>query len=138
MPQAGCGAIISYSHEALFHAAMISERMEERIFELLGRPDLDPHGHPIPSREGVVSTVSGRALSECEGGESVVVQAVSDDDSARLRELVRRGLVPGTQLQIIAGTAYEGPVEARLLTPRGSRRMSVPLGLARAVRVEQA
>src|ERR671930_258229 len=31
---------------------VISERMEERIFELLGRPDLDPHGHAIPSLEG--------------------------------------------------------------------------------------
>src|SRR2546425_5836791 len=37
---------------------VISERMEERIFDLLGRPELDPHGHAIPSREGAMRAVS--------------------------------------------------------------------------------
>src|SRR5256885_12168886 len=41
----------------------ISERMEARIFELLGRPELDPHGHVIPTRSGKVRLVSDRALS---------------------------------------------------------------------------
>src|SRR5919204_4233208 len=44
---------------------VISERMEQRIFDLLGRPELDPHGHAIPSREGAVRNVSVRPLSEC-------------------------------------------------------------------------
>src|SRR5213082_126435 len=60
---------------------VISERMEERIFELLGRPELDPHGHAIPSREGAVRPVTRRRLSECRAGEELIVRAVSDDDS---------------------------------------------------------
>src|SRR5947208_11322361 len=51
---------------------VISERMEERIFELLGRPELDPHGHAIPSREGAVRAVPARPLTECEAGDHVV------------------------------------------------------------------
>src|SRR5215470_18051243 len=43
---------------------VISERMEQRIFDLLGQPELDPHGHAIPSREGELRTVSARPLSE--------------------------------------------------------------------------
>ena len=41
---------------------VISERMEQRIFELLGRPELDPHGHAIPSLGGKVRPVSHRPL----------------------------------------------------------------------------
>src|SRR5881296_1389036 len=52
---------------------VISERMEQRIFELLGRPELDPHGHAIPSVTGKVRTPSERPLSESRKGEKLVV-----------------------------------------------------------------
>lgn len=113
---------------------VISERMEQRIFELLGRPELDPHGHAIPTLGGKVRAVSRRSLSECEAGERLVVQGVSDDDPARLRELERRGLRPGVRLDVLAGSEYEGPVEVRL---RG-RHENIPLGLARAIFVAGA
>jgi DtxR family Mn-dependent transcriptional regulator len=113
---------------------VISERMEERIFELLGRPELDPHGHAIPSREGTVRAVSGRRLSECAAGEEVVVRIVSDDDSQLLRELQSRGLVPGKRLKVLAGSKFESPIEAQM----GRRRVGVPLGLAREIFVEES
>ncbi len=108
--------------------------MEQRIFELLGRPELDPHGHAIPTLGGKVRPLSDRPLSECRVGEKVVVQGVSDDDPARLRELQRRGLVPGKRIEIVAASTYEGPIEVRIK----GRRVPVPLGLARAVFVEAA
>src|SRR6266705_3166657 len=86
---------------------VISERMEQRIFELLGRPELDPHGHAIPSVTGKVRTPSERPLSESRKGEKLVVEGVSDDDPARLRELERRGLVPGTRLEVAAASEFE-------------------------------
>src|SRR2546429_5256906 len=70
---------------------VISERMEERIFELLGQPELDPHGHAIPSREGTVRAVSDRPLSECRAGEAVVVQVASGRHPDPRRELQRPG-----------------------------------------------
>jgi len=112
---------------------VISERMEERIFELLGRPDLDPHGHAIPSRDGTVLATSERPLSACQGGEEVVVRSVSDDDPDRLRELERLGLKPGLRLAIVAPSRYESPIEARV----SRRRLTVPLGLAREIFVEE-
>jgi DtxR family transcriptional regulator, Mn-dependent transcriptional regulator len=113
---------------------VISERMEERIFELLGRPELDPHGHVIPTREGSMRAISGRPLSECAVGDDVIVRVTSDEDSGRLREIQRRGLVPGTRLKVLAATEYESPIEVQM----GQRRLSVPLGLARELVVEDA
>jgi DtxR family Mn-dependent transcriptional regulator len=129
--------VLGYSLDEVHEEAerlehVISERMEERIFELLGRPELDPHGHAIPSREGDVRAVSGHPLSECRAGESVIVRVVSDDDSDRLREIQRRDLMPGTRLRVLAGSEYESPIEAQM----GRRRVSVPLGLAREIFVE--
>ncbi|MEO8745344.1 MAG: metal-dependent transcriptional regulator [Candidatus Dormiibacterota bacterium] len=112
---------------------VISERMEQRIFELLGRPELDPHGHAIPTLGGKVRPLSDRPLSECRAGEKVVVQGVSDDDPGRLRELERRGLLPGTRIEVVEESKFEGPIGVRIK----GRRVSVPLGLARAMFVEE-
>jgi DtxR family transcriptional regulator, Mn-dependent transcriptional regulator len=131
--------VLGYSLDEVHEEAerlehVISERMEQRIFDLLGRPQLDPHGHAIPTLTGKVRPVSNRPLSECRAGEKVVVQGVSDDDPGKLRELERRGLLPGTRLAVLATSKFEGPIEVRL---RG-RRESVPLGLARAIFVTEA
>ena len=113
---------------------VISERMEQRIFDLLGRPRLDPHGHVIPTLAGKVRPVSHRSLGESRAGEKLVVQGVSDDDPQKLRELERRGLMPGTRIAVVAGSEFEGPIEVRIK----GRRESVPLGLARAIFVAEA
>ncbi len=112
---------------------VISERMEQRIFELLGRPELDPHGHVIPTLGGRVRPVSRRALSDSRAGEKLIVEGVSDDDAGKLRELERRGLMPGTRIAVTAGSEFEGPIEVRIK----GRRESVPLGLARAIFVTE-
>lgn len=109
---------------------VISERMEERIFEVLGRPQLDPHGHVIPTLDGEVrGGTAQRSLESCAVGEHVVITAVADDDSERLRAIERRGLVPGAKLVIEGASEFEGPVEVRL----DGRLVSVPLGLARGI-----
>jgi len=130
--------VLGYSWDEVHEEAerlehVISERMEQRIFELLGRPELDPHGHAIPTLAGKVRPVSDRPLSETHAGERVIVQGVSDDDPQRLRELERRGLLPGTHVEVVAASTYEGPIEVRIK----GRRVSVPLGLARALFVER-
>ena len=130
--------VLGYSWDEVHDEAerlehVISERMEQRIFELLGRPELDPHGHAIPTLAGKVRPLSDRALSQVGAGETVVVQGVSDDDAGRLRELERRGILPGTRIEVVAESKFESPITVRIK----GHRASVPLGLARAVFVEE-
>src|SRR5207302_3869169 len=130
--------VLGYSWDEVHDEAerlehVISERMEQRIFELLGRPELDPHGHAIPTVNGKVRAASNRPLSECQPGERVVVERVSDDDAGKLRELDRRGLRPGTRLDIVEESKFEGPIEVK----HKGRRESVPLGLAKAMFVTE-
>lgn len=130
--------ILGYSWDEVHQEAerlehVISERMEERIFELLGRPEIDPHGHAIPTVTGKVKALSTRRLSESRAGEKLVVQGVSDDDPGKLRELDRRGLHPGARISVVAGSEFESPIEIRIK----GRRESVPLGLAKATFVAE-
>ena len=72
----------------------ISEAFEDRLDVLLGHPTHDPHGHPIPSREGHVAEVETVSLWDAKAGRLYVVQHVDDDDAAMLDEMAAAGLVP--------------------------------------------
>jgi DtxR family transcriptional regulator, Mn-dependent transcriptional regulator len=82
----------------------ISERLEDRIAAKLGDPDVDPHGHAIPERDGMVAVREEVALSKWPCGVPAVISSVSDRDPAALREMKRLGLVPGTGLVVDPGT----------------------------------
>lgn len=111
---------------------VISERLEERIFDVLGRPDLDPHGDPIPSLNGEMEDTDYRRLADAREGERVAVRRVSDSDPGKLRALDRLGLHLGTNLEVVAESEYESPVEVKV----AGRRRQVPLGIARIVYVK--
>src|SRR3982751_3565127 len=79
--------------EQLEHAA--SEELIERMADALGDPVQDPHGAPIPSREGVVEEAALCSLAEAPAGERFRVRQVMDDDAERLRYLAELGIPPG-------------------------------------------
>jgi DtxR family Mn-dependent transcriptional regulator len=111
---------------------VISEQMEQRIYDALGRPGVDPHGDPIPTPAGELKPFTGRPLNDCRPGESVTVVRVSDRDPGKLRELSRLGLVLGATVELVRQSRYEGPLSVRV----DGRRRQVALGVARAVFVK--
>src|SRR5439155_12196973 len=84
--------------EALEHA--ISPRLEQAMAVHLGEPVEDPHGHPIPSREGIITARDLRRLSEFRPGERVTIREAQDDNPARLRRWQEQGLTPGATVVI--------------------------------------
>src|SRR6266581_919118 len=82
--------------------------------------------------QGLVEHDRYRGQQLTREGRKVALHDVSDEDPRRLRELERRGLRPGTRLEVVAASEYEGPIEVRIK----GRRLSIPLGLARAMFVE--
>jgi DtxR family Mn-dependent transcriptional regulator len=84
--------------EALEHA--ISPRLEQALAAHLGEPLEDPHGHPIPTREGVLTKRHLRPLNEVQAGQTVVIREVQDEDPRRLRRWQELGLMPGAVVTI--------------------------------------
>lgn len=87
--------------ESLEHSA--SDLLIERIDVLLGRPEADPHGDPIPRADGSVTSFdSALTLAEVAPG-SFTVLRVSDADPSVLAELADLGVVPGAVVEVVAG-----------------------------------
>ena len=93
---------------------VISEEFEEKICALLGDPDTDPHGDPIPAKDGTVAERSRRTLSEMQPGEMARVQRVRDDDPALLRYLAEIGLVPEATVTVAERAPFDGPLHVRV------------------------
>jgi DtxR family Mn-dependent transcriptional regulator len=84
--------------EHLEHAA--SDRLIDRIDEMLGRPAVDPHGDPIPDPEGVLERRPLDSLLSCPLREPVTVSRVTDQDPEFLRFIERRDLKPGAIVEV--------------------------------------
>src|SRR4051812_721722 len=84
--------------EHLEHA--VSDRLIDRIDEMLGRPSVDPHGDPIPDSDGIVSRVRYETLLTCPLHAKVTVQRVADQDSDFLRFVEKHDLKPGQVVQV--------------------------------------
>lgn len=93
---------------------VVSEEFEEKIDAALGHPSVDPHGDPIPTKEGHVETPSSRTLWEASDGETVKISRVSDRDPEVLRYLAKIGIFPDVELSVVRKAPFNGPVHIEL------------------------
>lgn len=114
--------------EILEHA--FSDRLIERIDEMLGRPRHDPHGDPIPDENGVLPAEKLRMLGDCEPGVHVITR-VTYDEPGFLRWLRDHGLTPGSSFTLLARDETGGTLTIR--TPAVSEPFALSLALAAAL-----
>lgn len=109
---------------------VLSEEVEEKIAAQLGQPTHDPHGDPIPTREGSLEQARHPLLSELAPGQSGVIVRVSDQSADVIRDLTRAELLPGTRVRVTE-VEGDGTVQIR----RKELVQTVDAHLARAVYV---
>lgn len=117
--------------ERLEHAA--SDELIDRMATAIGQPATDPHGAPIPTREGEIEERPLPTIGDLAVGERGRVVRVSDDDAAMLRYLGELGLTPGASLTLVSRAPYGGPIRLEM---NGGERVIGPT-LAAAVLVER-
>lgn len=106
--------------ERLEHA--VSDRLVERIDEMLGRPSVDPHGDPIPDARGELRGQPIVPLGEGDAGRRYRVARIADQEPEFLRWIERLGLAPGSPLRRVGRDAAADTVEVEL---DGGRRVSL-------------
>lgn len=84
--------------EKLEHA--VSDTLIDRIDAMLGHPARDPHGDPIPTRDGLPHLPAAILLTDAPAGVPLTVERISDSDPEVLRGLAARGIRPGTVLML--------------------------------------
>jgi len=98
--------------ERLEHA--ISFRFGVRLARLLGEPDFDPHGDPIPGRDLQLPTRKTTPLSSTEEGQRAVIRRVPTNNPALLRYLGEMGVLPGAEITIVAQIPFDRTVRIRV------------------------
>lgn len=89
---------------------VLSDELEARIDALLGQPTVDPHGAPIPTRDGRIAPSADVRLADLQPGQTAVVVEVNDRDPALLRYLGELGLYPGAVVNVVASAPFNGPL----------------------------
>src|SRR6266852_7601496 len=72
---------------------VISEEFEDKLDAMLGYPTVDPHGDPIPSKDGFISSRTGRTLAQLQVGQSARVLRIRDQDPEKLCYLGSLGYI---------------------------------------------
>lgn len=92
----------------------ISEQFEDKIAELLNHPTHDPHGDPIPTKDGQVPEMASLAITDAEIDKTYIIGRVKDQDPELLRYLEKTGILPGVKLTILEKAPFDGPLKVKI------------------------
>ncbi len=109
----------------------ISEQFEDKISELLNHPTVDPHGDPIPTKDGEMPVIKSKKLSSVLADYSCIVQRVKNQDSDVLRKLEQTGIIPGVKVTIVKRDEEEGCIHLEV----DGRKTSITDALAAQIYV---
>src|SRR5262245_60978279 len=123
-------------HEDAEHLEhVVSDRLIDRIDEMLGHPAVDPHGDPIPGPGGVVRAASdarSHSLLTCPLNRRAVVTRVMDQDVEFLRFIESSELMPGQAIEI---EARDEAADSVRLRRQDDRRLTIGMRAASKVLV---
>lgn len=129
--------VLGYSWEEVHEEAeriehAVSEGFVDRIEKLLGHPEVDAHGSPIPTKDGEVAEQTHVPLAGLGIGKRAMVRRVLDRDPEALRQLAGIGLTLGAELEVVERHPLDGP----LILSSGGESLVLSRILARRVFVE--
>ncbi len=120
--------------ERLEHAA--SDELVDRMAAVLGEPTVDPHGAPIPTREGTIDEGDDIPLTDLRPGEMGQITRVSDSDSELLRYLSELGLTLGAMVTILEVAPFIGPITIGIAGTESGERV-IAHHVAHAIRLQR-
>ncbi len=111
---------------------IMSERMEERVDEVLGYPKVDPHGDPIPQKDGTIKKMNLQPLGDAEEGATVRVLRVNDSNAEMLQYASSIGLSLNKRIMVKKKNGFDNSVIIRI----GAKEIVVSSVLAHNIFVE--
>ncbi|HEX2851784.1 MAG TPA: metal-dependent transcriptional regulator [Opitutaceae bacterium] len=117
--------------EQLEHA--ISDDVLDRLDALLGHPAVDPHGDPIPSRQGKLSSQVYATLATCAVAKPLRIVRITEQSAEFLQFAEQNGLLPGTTVRVGDRNLAAGLVS---LKKAGAKTLALSLAAAGKILVE--
>lgn len=116
----------------------LSDRVTDRIDDLLGRPPTCPHGNPIPRDGRTPERPAGAPLSTAMAGGEVTILRVTEEaeeDARLLTFLQDNGVRPGSMFAIVDVAEHIGTMTMRRVGDGGTEGQQVTIGLAAAAKL---
>lgn len=88
-----------------------SEDFFDKMDEILNFPKVDPHGEPIPDKDGIIITQNLKKLSECKVNEMVILTSVTISTDDFLNYLNQRNLALGEEILIKNIEKFDGSMQ---------------------------
>ncbi len=113
---------------------IMSDKMEDKIDEVLGFPGVDPHGHPIPSKNGTIKNIRAIPLNEAEEGATVRIIRVDDANAELLRYASSIGISLNKRIVVKQRIGFDNSLIIKI----GNKEISISSKLASSISVESA
>ena len=113
---------------------VVSDRLVDKMDEMLGRPEVDPHGDPIPNADGMVKAQEAENLLTCALNTPMTVTRVIDQDRAFLRFIEQHSLKPGEPIEVEARDTAADSVQ---LLASQARRITIGMRAASKLLVQR-
>jgi DtxR family transcriptional regulator, Mn-dependent transcriptional regulator len=91
-----------------------SEKLTDKLEELLDFPTEDPHGDPIPDRNGKIAKIDKKLLSEITVGKKVICVGVKDSSPPFLQYLDKQQIALGSAIEVISKEDFDMSLILRL------------------------
>ena len=97
---------------------ILDEEVEDGLDRLMSNPTTCPHGHPIPAKDGTLSTQEGRRLCDLVPGDRAIIMRISDEEPQMLRYLATLGLFPEAVVEVEQVAPFNGPLMVQVNGPK--------------------
>jgi DtxR family transcriptional regulator, Mn-dependent transcriptional regulator len=91
-----------------------SKALTDRLDEYLGFPALDPHGDPIPDKNGDMITLKKTALQQLPEGAEATICNVGEDSGPMMELLKHYGMSIGTGIKVLKKFSADGSIEINI------------------------
>jgi DtxR family Mn-dependent transcriptional regulator len=88
--------------------------LADRLDKFLGFPQFDPHGDPIPDKNGKFPEIKSCPLSECKQQENGFVVGLADMSSVFLKYLDKVGIQIGTGITLVENNAFDNSLDIKI------------------------
>jgi DtxR family transcriptional regulator, Mn-dependent transcriptional regulator len=86
----------------------------EKLDEFLGNPSVDPHGHPIPDKNGKIQTLQCTQLSDFPLKKKTNIRSVKNGSPSFLQYLSKIGVYIGASITILEKIEFDGSLEVQI------------------------
>lgn len=90
-----------------------NEKLIDKIYDILGSPDFDPHGDPIPNKQGTFPKVERRTLSISKIGCKLTIVGVTEHSDAFLKYLTDINLSLNDKINVINVIEFDGSIQIK-------------------------